>query len=625
MGTIGKQHEVKMMYDVTVNTKVNKDESNDNCTKKPPGWGKGERMTLSETIPFMLSYRGLDCQEFSVFLHIIARAGGGNGCFESIPNMADRLKLGIKTLRNVINRLIEYRLIYKAEDRPGYSSVYEACAQSEWMSSEEIELKRNELRAEAARNRKNKTTKSVEKINLASENPKPKMKVTMETNSTTNQQDEAQGLKQQESLDVYPGNNDSSGKNDRGTQVTFDRGILNIENLNKKNNILEREEKKEDHHSTKASLSGTEEGKKEDHSQAARREERIEKLFDDCPPGKQKREISTEQFAILQRWIPSGALKKVFSVQDDGVKEPEEKEVKPAAQKVEPPKRSFGCFGYDASGHKKTPGQVEQKQSLVKPYYAPIEEHPNYPVNSSANPVPEPVSVIEPHVEEYVEEEVKQIEPQKQVVNAVETVDNSVNVPEVIEPELEVLEAKIVPTEKTNSSGLSVLDRVEKPRLAKFDVNDQKLIDRVETYREAFYQGKTNFTPFQLQEWAAVDGMSPILKAYRKSGRLMNSAPNDISFEFICWLNNQHSRGANQKDDGYALNYIKKMERSPGDWDTLTALVTQWQGSKKTGNSNFRISQAVRYSQEEAQLAEIQKITASAGLSWTHRQKNQTP
>lgn len=572
-----------------------------NYTKKPPVKGGGVYMTaLSNAVPFMISYRGLDCQEFSVFFHILARSGGGNGCFESIPNMADRLKLGIKTLRNTISRLTEYRLIYKAEDRPGYSSIYEVCSESEWMSPEDIELKRNELRAELARNRskKNMTVKSVEKINLpsASENIKPEKKANMETNPTNNKK---------EGLDVYPGNKDSSGESDRGTRVESDRGILNIETLNKKNNILEREEKKAEHHSTKASLSETEEAKKEDHSQ---------KKQDDCS-GKQKREISNEQLAILQRWIPSGALKKVFSFQDDGAQEHQEKEDKCVDKKVEQPKRYFGCFGYDSNGHKKTLDQVEQKPTQVKPYYAPIEEHPNYPVNNGLNPVTEPVLVIEPHVEE----DVRQIESQKQVVNAVEAVDNSVNIPEVIEPELDVLEAQIVPTGK-NSSGLSVLDRVEKPRLAKFDCSDQKLIDRVETYREAFYQGKTNFTPFQLQEWAAVDGMTPIVHTYRKSGRLMNSAPNDISFEFICWLNNQHSRGSNQKDDGYALNYIKKMERSPENWDTLTALVTQWQGSKKMGG-NFRVSQAVRYSQEEALLAETQKIIANAGLSWTHKQK----
>ena len=92
--------------------------------KNPPRErGKGERM-IASAIPFLISYRGLDCQEFSVFFHILARAGNGNGCFESIPNMSARLKLGIKSLRAVIQRLQEYRLIYKAEDRPGYTSVY---------------------------------------------------------------------------------------------------------------------------------------------------------------------------------------------------------------------------------------------------------------------------------------------------------------------------------------------------------------------------------------------------------------------------------------------------------------------------------------------------------------------
>ena len=51
------------------------------------------------------------------------------------------------------------------------------------------------------------------------------------------------------------------GKSDRATQVEIDRGILNIENINKKKEILKREEKKEDFHSlktTELSLSGTE-------------------------------------------------------------------------------------------------------------------------------------------------------------------------------------------------------------------------------------------------------------------------------------------------------------------------------------------------------------------------------
>ena len=112
-----------------------------------------------------------------------------------------------------------------------------------------------------------------------------------------------------------------------------------------------------------------------------------------------------------------------------------------------------------------------------------------------------------------------------------------------------------------------------------------------------------------------------MIKAYRKSGKLLHSSPNDINFEFICWLNNQHSRGSNQKDDGYALNYIRKMERTPSDWSTLMALVAQWQGGKKLGETfgNFRVSKLAELEQQERNLREIADIVSKAGLQWEYK------
>lgn len=615
------------------NEKVNK--------KNPPRErGKGERM-IASAIPFLISYRGLDCQEFSVFFHILARAGNGNGCFESIPNMSARLKLGIKSLRAVIQRLQEYRLIYKAEDRPGYTSVYEVHDESQWMTEEEIEQKRNELKRKKSKPIKSdkkinadiqdsqvRNRANVERIRLAIEDQFQQtqsvvMKDQEKTNKLNTKHDLAQGVVQQVSLNAYPGTIEKKVESDRATQGKNDRGILNIENTNTKK-ILEREEKKADSLSIKTSLSETERAKDVN-------QEKAEELFEDTPTGKQKKELPPEQLAILNKWIPSGALKKVFSIRDEDLAPIEEKERKQAEKRQQylqeqeeanASKRTFGYNGYDEYGHKKTFGQEEKPRQKARVWYAPVGEHPNYPVSK-------PVSDAQPEVKPEVKPEVQAIPVLSPVSSQNDLIPN--------EQESGVLEAQIVPDQETQEEvqevietavvkveveTTSVLTRpVEKPRLAKFDVNDQKLIDRVETYRNAFDQGKTNFTPYQLQEWAAVDGMEPVIKAYRKSGKLLHSSPNDINFEFICWLNNQHSRGSNQKDDGYALNYIRKMERTPSDWSTLMALVAQWQGGKKLGETfgNFRVSKLAELEQQERNLREIADIVSKAGLQWEYK------
>lgn len=600
--------------------------------KNPPKVrGKGERM-IASAIPFLLSYRGLDCQEFTVFFHILARAGNGNGCFESMPNMSARLKLGIKSLRAVIQRLQEYRLIYKSEDRPGYSHVYEVHDESQWMSEEEIEQKRNELKRKKSTKPvkevklvnadipviNNRNVANVEKIRLSIENEvkqqlanqgldaamfnTPSTVSTLSTPDTI--QDSAQGVESIKCLDVYPGTIDKKVENDRGSTVENDRGILNIENTNTKK-ILKREEKKADPLSEKTSLSETEMTKDKDQNQ------KTEDLFVDAPVGKKKSELSTEQISYLEKWFPSGALKKVFTIRDEDLAALEEKERKQAEKRQqrieenakaseEGAGRVFGYLGCDEYGNKKT---AQESRKPVKMWYAPTgEQFPEVKPEAKPEAKPEVKPVVNPVLDAVVDQ----------------------NVQKFIEQESDVLEAQIVAIEKievqTNPVNpvAAILAKPVKPILAnKLGANDQRLVDRVETYRNAFDQGKTNFTPLQLQEWAVVDGMEDIIKAYRKSGRILHSAPNDVNFEFICWLNNQHSRGSNQKDDGYALNYIKKMERTPSDWSTLMALVAQWQGVKQSGNSLFRISKFAEVEQQNRDYQEVKEIMNRTELNWT--------
>ena len=621
--------------------------------KNPPKVrGKGERM-IASAIPFLLSYRGLDCQEFAVFFHILARAGNGNGCFESMPNMSARLKLGVKSLRAVIQRLQEYRLIYKSEDRPGYSHVYEVYDESQWMSEEEIEQKRNELKRKKSTKPvketkpvnadipviNNRNVANVEKIRLSIENEvkqqlasqgldaamfnTPSTVSTLFTSDTI--QDSAQGVESIKCLDVYPGTIDKKVENDRGGTVEIDRGILNIENTNTKK-ILKREEKKADPLSEKTSLSETEMAKDKDQDQ------KTEDLFVDAPVGKKKSELSTEQISYLEKWFSSGALKKVFTIRDEDLAALEEKERKQAEKRQqrieedakaseEGASRVFGYLGCDEYGNKKT---TQESRKPVKMWYAPTEEHPNYPATEPVSGVSKVKPEVKPEVKPVEVPEAKILNP---VVNPVLDAVVEENDQKVIKQESDVLETEIVAEtvaiEKVEVQAnpvnpvAAILAKPVKPILAnKLGANDQKLVDRVETYRNAFDQGKTNFTPLQLQEWAVVDGMEGVIRAYRKSGRILHSAPNDVSFEFICWLNNQHSRGSNQKDDGYALNYIKKMERTPSDWSTLMALVAQWQGVKQSGNSLFRISRLAEVEQENRNYQEVKEIMNRTGLEW---------
>jgi len=155
---------------------------------------------------------------------------------------------------------------------------------------------------------------------------------------------------------------------------------------------------------------------------------------------------------------------------------------------------------------------------------------------------------------------------------------------------------------KNSQSGLSVKPSGLVSYGQSVNPYSEDVLKRVESYRTAWYHGVSNFNPFQLQEWAAVEGMLPIIESYRKSGRICNYAPNDIDFKFVCWLNALHSRGSKKKDDAYGMNYIKSMERNPEKWESLTALVTQWQGSKNLGSGFESVSQEIEYAEQKNQL-----------------------
>jgi DNA-binding MarR family transcriptional regulator len=71
--------------------------------------------------------------------------------------------------------------------------------------------------------------------------------------------------------------------------------------------------------------------------------------------------------------------------------------------------------------------------------------------------------------------------------------------------------------------------------------------------------------------------MGETIKLYRKSGLALNSTRSDINPNFILHVANKwKGKEGESKDFDAGLKLILKLERTPSEWEVLTALVTQW-------------------------------------------------
>jgi DNA-binding MarR family transcriptional regulator len=113
--------------------------------------------------------------------------------------------------------------------------------------------------------------------------------------------------------------------------------------------------------------------------------------------------------------------------------------------------------------------------------------------------------------------------------------------------------------------------------------------DRVRTAWES--AGVLPKIPMEFEEWAKEDLGSDVIAQYRKSGRITTIKTGDINANFAIYVSGQNKG----KDIDYGYSYIKKLEKSPEQWETLRALVLKWKVSQQTNDSNLNVAtQATR-------------------------------
>lgn len=455
---------------------------------------------------------GLFPEVYRVLGRIYSRIGGGNGCFESLKNMAEGTRIALSVVRRSIRILLEANIIRIVKELPGRTVVYDINPIEQWVSAKEL--------ANIQQSAKQKVKK--EQVKPITTQPTP--------SATEDYVDRIYAIEAERIRSNYA---------NLGVRTTLRASQIN------NNTVAEVCQVGFEEKSNIAALYSTP----------------IKNDF-------------AETEASVKSDIPTPIKNDILNIKTLNTKERKNKEKNPPTPLI--------CCESSLDNNQEKSNNLSLVSNILQ-------------TSQDKHTALKPIKLKS-----------DKVEPRDGVVTVEAIVDN---LPKTSLKGEEMTQGMQNENQgdsgaKNSQSSLSVKSN----RLASYNqsVNpyNQDVLNRVEGYRTAWYNGVQSFNPFQLQEWAAVDGMLPIIEVYRKSGRICNYAPNDISFEFACWLNKLHSKGSNKKDDAYGMNYIKSMERNPEKWGALTALVTQWQGSKKLGSNFHGVSQELEYIENQNQLNE---------------------
>jgi hypothetical protein len=102
------------------------------------------RSDFGAFIPAFLDDYPLESEEFRLYAHIQRRAGG-QGCFESIPKMAQHCYMALKTAKNALKLLLATGMV-TIEERPGTTNIYTLTPASEWVKPEQVNLLREQIK-----------------------------------------------------------------------------------------------------------------------------------------------------------------------------------------------------------------------------------------------------------------------------------------------------------------------------------------------------------------------------------------------------------------------------------------------------------------------------------------------
>ena len=129
------------------------------------------------------------------------------------------------------------------------------------------------------------------------------------------------------------------------------------------------------------------------------------------------------------------------------------------------------------------------------------------------------------------------------------------------------MQAKPVPVEFVCSAA-PVTQRSKKYSAAGDDLLDEKLTQLLERYN----RGEIGKLPEPELKMLAATVIGDTVQLYRRSGKVLSSAPNDIDRQLM-----QFIAIRDQQDFVYGTRLIAAMERTPSRWGELVELVAAWQ------------------------------------------------
>jgi hypothetical protein len=102
------------------------------------------RSNFGAFIPSFLDDYPLEPEEFRLYSHIQRRAGG-QGCFESIPKMAQHCYMALKTAKNALKVLLATGML-TIQERPGTTNIYTLAPATEWVEPKQVLLLREQIK-----------------------------------------------------------------------------------------------------------------------------------------------------------------------------------------------------------------------------------------------------------------------------------------------------------------------------------------------------------------------------------------------------------------------------------------------------------------------------------------------
>lgn len=118
---------------------------------------------------------------------------------------------------------------------------------------------------------------------------------------------------------------------------------------------------------------------------------------------------------------------------------------------------------------------------------------------------------------------------------------------------------------------------------------EKKTSPEVARIIEAYENSGVIPSPIELKQWAN-EVIGDTVSYYRKSGRILYTAPNDVDYGFITYL---AKRLKNQENTAGASAWIRAMEKDPGRWQELSECVTQWRKEQFLSSEEGKVAKRV--------------------------------